>query len=199
MILLEHGPGGKAALFDGAHEVIVAWSAAQVAPALARLDALRRQGRFLAGYVGYEAGYALEPRLLPLMPPPDGPLLAMAVYDAPQDATGVLAQAKAEADVRFAPPVPMMSRAAYGAAFRQVKDYIAAGDCYQVNLTFPMQARLLAGSVLGLYAALLARQTVGFGAVVDLGVGPVLVSRSPELFLRLDAGGRIEEIGRAHV
>ena len=193
MILLEHGPDGKAALFDGAQEVIVAWSAEQVTPALARLDALRRQGRFLAGYVNYEAGYALEPRLLPLMPSTDGPLLAMAVYDEPQDATGVLAQAKAEAaEIGFDPPVPVIARAAYGAAFRRVKDYIAAGDCYQVNLTFPMQARLLAGSGLGLYGALVARQAVGFGALVDLGVGPVLVSRSPELFLRLDASGRIE-------
>jgi para-aminobenzoate synthetase component 1 len=75
-----------------------------------------------------------------------------------------------------------------------VKDYIGAGDCYQVNLTFPMQASLQAGTPLGLYGALRARQSVGHGAYVDLGpsAGPVLVSRSPELFLRLTPEGRIE-------
>ena len=193
MILVEHGPGGKAALFDGALDVVVAWTADQIGPALARLDAARGEGRYVAGYIGYEAGYALEPRLLPLMPQTDGPLLALGIYRGPQDGSGVLAAAKAEAAaVRFDPPVPLLSRAAYGAAFRRVKDYIAAGDCYQINLTFPLQARLTAGSVLGLYGALKVRQSVGFGAVVDLGVGPVLISRSPELFLRLDAGGRIE-------
>jgi para-aminobenzoate synthetase component 1 len=32
----------------------------------------------------------------------------------------------------------------------------------------------------------------GHGAYVDLGAGPVIVSRSPELFFRLDPAGRIE-------
>ncbi|MFN7177857.1 MAG: chorismate-binding protein, partial [Thermaurantiacus sp.] len=41
------------------------------------------------------------------------------------------------------------------------------------------------------YAALAARQPVGHGAFVDLG-GPVVLSRSPELFFAVDASGRIE-------
>jgi para-aminobenzoate synthetase component 1 len=36
------------------------------------------------------------------------------------------------------------------------------------------------------------RQKVGHGAFVDLGQGPILASRSPELFLRTSAAGRIE-------
>jgi para-aminobenzoate synthetase component 1 len=55
-----------------------------------------------------------------------------------------------------------------------------------------MQTRLLQGSALGLYGALRARQAVGRGAFVDLGTGPVLVSRSPELFINVTAAGRIE-------
>jgi para-aminobenzoate synthetase component 1 len=107
-------------------------------------------------------------------------------YDAPQVDEGRTGVAS------ISPPVPMIHRADYDAAIGRVLEYIAAGDCYQINLTFPMQSRLLSGDALGLYAALRARQQVGHGAFVDLGVGPVLVSRSPELFLRLDAGGRIE-------
>ena len=86
----------------------------------------------------------------------------------------------------------MITREAYGAAMDQVMAYIAAGDCYQINLTFPLATHLLSGTALGLYGALRARQVVGHGAFVDLGVGPVLISRSPELFIRLDAAGRIE-------
>ena len=67
-------------------------------------------------------------------------------------------------------------------------DYIAAGDCYQVNLTFPMAARLVSGTALGLYGAFRRTGAVGHGAYVDLGVGPVVVSRSPELFFRLEGG-----------
>ena len=70
-------------------------------------------------------------------------------------------------------------------------DYIAAGDCYQVNLTFPLETRLTQARRWGFMAPFAPDKAVGHGAFVDLG-GPVLVSRSPELFLRLDAAGRIE-------
>lgn len=191
MILLEHGPQGQAALFDGARARVVAHRAAEVAPALAALDQARAAGHWVAGWIAYEAGYALEPRLAALMPEPAGPLLAFGIYDGPGDAGPLLARAAAK--VRIAPVTPRITRADYAAAFARVKDYIAAGDCYQINLTFPMQSALIAGTPFDLYAALRARQSVGFGAFVDLGAGlPVLISRSPELFLRTEAAGRIE-------
>jgi para-aminobenzoate synthetase component 1 len=194
VILLEDGPGGQAAVFDAALETIVVWQPQELRAALDRLDLARAQGRFIAGYMSYEAGYALEPALAALMPQDQRlPLLAMGIYAAPLPAGPVLDQASAQAGaVRMSAPEPMLARADYGAAFRRVKDYIAAGDCYQINLTFPMRARLVAGTALGLFAALSARQKVRHGALVDLGTGPVVVSRSPELFLSLDSSGRIE-------
>jgi para-aminobenzoate synthetase component 1 len=184
MILLEDGPGGLPARFDGAREVVQANRLDEVAPALARLDAARAAGLWVAGWIGYEAGFAFEPRLQPLAPP-EGPLLQFGIYDAPQPFPTLDRH-----PVRLAPLRPVMPRDAYDAAFARVQDYIAAGDCYQVNLTFPLETRLLQGDALALYAAL-ARQKVGHGGYLDLG-GPVLVSRSPELFLKLDADGRIE-------
>ena len=190
MILCEHGPGGAPALFDTPREVVVAWRARDVRAALDRAEAARRAGGWLAGYVAYEAGYALEPRLKPLMPRRRaGPLVAFGVYDGPRDAGRVLEQAAGQADAaRLSGLRPLVSRAAYGAAFARVADYIAAGDCYQINLTFPMAARLEAGAALGLYGALRARQTVGYGMFCDLGAGPVVISRSPELFFRVEGG-----------
>ena len=194
MILCESGPEGGPALFAGALDHVVADDASAVAPALARLDQLRAQGLWIAGYAAYEAGLALEPRLARLMPDRrDGPLLAFGAYAAPQDAGAVLAQAADQAGAaRLAPRHPLISRADYGAAFAKVADYIAAGDCYQINLTFPFESRLESGTPLGLYGALRARQAVGFGAYADLGTAPVVISRSPELFFAVDAAGRIE-------
>jgi para-aminobenzoate synthetase component I len=190
VILCEHGPGGMPALFDGAREVIVARRAAEVQPALLRADAARRAGGWLAGYIAYEAGYALEPKLAPLMPARrSGPLVALGVYDAPRDAGPALAQAAEEAGLaRLSRLRRGISRAAYDAAFARVAAYIAAGDCYQINLTFPLSARLEAGTALGLYGALRDRQAVGYGMLCDLGVGPVVISRSPELFFRVEDG-----------
>ena len=193
MILVEHGPAGTPVVFDRPAEVIMAWRGAEVLPALARAERARAAGSWIAGYLGYEAGYALEPRLSRRMPRRRaGPLLALGVFKGPEAAHPVLDQAAREGrDTAMTAPEPAIGRRAYGRAAAKVLDYVAAGDCYQVNLTFPLRARLVSGTPLGLYGAFRRTGAVGHGAYVDLGVGPVVVSRSPELFFRVEAGGRI--------
>ena len=193
MILCENGPEAAPVVFDQVRETVVVWRSVDLLPALARLDAARAGGAWIAGYVAYEAGYALEPKLAHLMPDGrEGPLLAFGIYGAPGPAAAVMDRARAEArDVIMSEPAPKIGRAIYDAAFAKVAAYIAAGDCYQINLTFPMQALLTQGTALGLYGALRARQRVGHGVFCDLGVGPVVVSRSPELFFTVDGAGRI--------
>lgn len=182
MIVLEAGPGGRPAAFLRPREVVAAWEADQVAPTLARIDAARAAGAWAAGYVAYEAGYALEPRLMPLMPAGRrGPLVLFGLYDAPE------AVPEAGGAVRLGRPAPLVGRAGYGRAFARVMDLIAAGDCYQVNLTFPMAARV-EGTAAALHAALSARGRAGYGALIDLGQGPAVVSRSPELFFAVEGG-----------
>lgn len=188
LVILENGPEGQAVRFAAPREVVVARAPDEVAPALARLDAARSAGLWVAGVMGYEAGLVLEPRLLACAAwRKQGPLLAFGVFDGPLQplplpATGGLSMTQ---------PEPRVTRAEYGAAFDKVAAYIAAGDCYQVNLTFPMDARLSGGDALMLYARLQARGAVRHGGLADLGTGPAVVSRSPELFFSVDAAGRI--------
>lgn len=193
MILCENGPDAAPVLFEQASELVFAWQGDDLLSAVARLDAARAAGQWIAGYVPYEAGYALEPKLAHLMPGGrEGPLLAFGIYKGPVGADDMMNRARAEArDVLMTEPVPMISRADYDAAFNKCAAYIAAGDCYQINLTFPMEAYLTRGTALGLYGALRARQRVGHGMYCDLGQGPVVVSRSPELFFTVDAAGQI--------
>lgn len=189
MILCEFGPAGQEVMFRDPSELVVVESPEEVFPALQRLEAARRMGKWVAGWMSYEAGYALEDVLLAQMPEGrDVPLMVFGVFDGPQELDPALIQ---DDGARLAPVVPMVSEADYSAAFARTQDYITAGDCYQINLTFPLDTRLVSGTPLGLYAGLRQRQPVGYGAYADLG-GPVVVSRSPELFLRLDAQGRIE-------
>jgi para-aminobenzoate synthetase component 1 len=190
VILIEHGPGGRPALFDRPREVIVARRPSEVSRALTRAEASRAEGAWIAGYVAYEAGYALEPKLARLMPRRrPGPLVVLGVFERPEASEAALARAAAEGQsTRMTAPEPKIGRRAYGNAARKVFDYIAAGDCYQVNLTFPMTARLVGGTPLGLFGAFRRTGAVGHGAYVDLGVGPVVVSRSPELFFKVEAG-----------
>ncbi len=193
MILLEHGPDGKAALFDAPRRVIRAESAAEVEAALQALDRAQAEGFWAAGFMSYEAGYALEDRLSPLMP--DGrrlPLLAFGLYETPLAGTAFLARAETEAaGATLSPATPEWSAVDHGAAIGRVLDYIAAGDIYQANLTMPMRAKRT-GTAPGLYAALRQRQPVGYGGYLALPDLPIVISRSPELFFETDAAGRIE-------
>jgi para-aminobenzoate synthetase component I len=77
----------------------------------------------------------------------------------------------------------------YLGAVRRAKEYIAAGDVYQVNLSHRLKGEWR-GRAWPLYERLREVSPVPYGAYLDLGEGKVL-SASPELFLRLD-GGRVE-------
>ena len=180
LVLLDHGPGGAPARFAGAREIVRADTAEEVAPALVRLDALRDRGLWVAGWLAYEAGYAMEPRLAPMMPEARrGPLLAFGAFEAPEPFGEVSGEGT------LSGVAPAIARADYDSAFATIAAFIAAGDCYQVNLTFPMRARL-SGTPLGLYARLRRRGAVGYGGFADLGVDPVVVSMSPELFVAVE-------------
>jgi para-aminobenzoate synthetase/4-amino-4-deoxychorismate lyase len=66
-------------------------------------------------------------------------------------------------------------------AVDRIKTLISAGDCYQVNFTFPLEFTCY-GSPLDLYVRLRARQPVRYGGFVgDTRQG--IVSLSPELFI----------------
>lgn len=193
-ILLEDGPDGQAAVFADPDRVICAWDMGEVADAFAQMETARRDGKWLAGFASYELGYALEPKLHALMPKGRrSPLMCFGVFD------GVDAGAKRDLMHRAISEqehaglddvAPVWSEAEYSHAFKAVNAYINAGDFYQTNLTFPMVSKHQ-GTAQGLYARLRAAQPVNYGGVVQLGEGPVLVSRSPELFFKVDDDGMI--------
>ena len=193
-VFVEHGPDGLPALFRSAKRVLEAAQGDEIRAALAEAEAARREGAWIAGYLAYEAGYAFEPRLEKLLPPaPEHPLLVLGIYEAPQDVGQLLQEMIRESgQSRMSELRPRISQTDYGRAFDAVQDYILSGDCYQINLTFPLEAELVSGSIGGLYGALRQTGIVGHGACIDLGIGPAIVSHSPELFFSLTSDGVIE-------
>jgi para-aminobenzoate synthetase/4-amino-4-deoxychorismate lyase len=65
----------------------------------------------------------------------------------------------------------------------RIRDYIAAGDTYQVNYTYRLRFDAF-GSIFTLYSRLRARQPVPYGALIGLPDGSAVLSFSPELFVR---------------
>ncbi|MGJ8515631.1 aminodeoxychorismate synthase component I [Carnimonas bestiolae] len=78
---------------------------------------------------------------------------------------------------------PLISRAQYDAAFAQVKHYIDAGDCYQINLTQAFSARYQ-GDEWSAYQRLRAATPSPFSAMMKIG-DTWLLSVSPERFIRV--------------
>ena len=190
-ILLDDArPTGASAarLYRAPAEVVVARRAAEVAPALERLGELRAQGFELAGYMAYEAGLALEERLLPLADARSGaagPLLWFGAFHgyetiAADDVPEWLSAHAEPGLAQIGPLEPQLSPGGYGAAFAALQDAIAAGDIYQANLTFHL-AGSFRGDPLALYAALRPAAGAGYGGIVFDG-SHWLLSCSPELF-----------------
>lgn len=189
-VLFRDDRAGQEVLFEAPRETIVAHGADDFFPALAAAQAAHESGKWLAGYFAYEAGYLFEPKLRPLLPQGRRtPLICLGVFDQPSD--------------RMRPPAPepatngpifdaraTWSEADYESRFKRLHQHIRQGDCYQANLTFPVRAQWT-GAPLDAFDALIARQPVKYGSLVSLG-GPVVLSRSPELFFEIDSEGWIE-------
>ncbi|EPX78724.1 aminodeoxychorismate synthase component I [Salipiger mucosus] len=183
-VFFDTGPLRDGTHFADPEEVISAHRPEEVPGAFDAVERAMSRGRWLAGYASYELGYALDPKLAPLMPPDRAlPLMQFGVFERPQPGR----PAAPEDAASLSAPQPLWDAARYARAFERVHDFIGAGDIYQANLTFPMCARY-EGDVTALYARLARRQPVPHGALVRLGE-VALLSRSPELFFSLDAEG----------
>jgi para-aminobenzoate synthetase/4-amino-4-deoxychorismate lyase len=183
-----HAGAAPSRLYCDPAEIVVARQPHEVLPALARIGTA--PGRW-AGIIGYEAGLALEPRLAPLAARrwgAAGPLVWFARFAQCRVMTGQEVDAwlarESGGPGALGPLVPQLSAGGYARAFAGVHDAIAAGDIYQVNLTFPL-AGSWCGDPLAIHRALRRDSAAGYGAVLWDGSHWTL-SASPELFFQVD-------------
>jgi len=188
--IFRNDESGRQLVFDRPAEIIVANTAEDFLPALQAAQAATDAGKWLAGYFSYEAGYLLEPKLVPLLPAGRrAPLVCLGVFDAPVEQALPLRGAPATNGPIFDAKADWSSKD-YAERFARLHDHIRKGDCYQGNLTFPIHAQW-SGDPLAAFDALTERQPVKYGALVALG-DPIVLSRSPELFFEIGTEGNIE-------
>lgn len=190
-ILLDDARGEGAAparLYCDPAEIVTTRDPGEVNALLARLKGCKAH---VAGFIGYEAGHALEARLMPRgrqAGEAAPPLLWFGLFDGYQEI------APADVPALFpdpdsgwiGSPEPLISYPAYEARLTAVKACITAGDIYQANLTFGCEVPLI-GDPLAIYAGLRSRAKAGYGGIVWTGQD-WLLSLSPELFFALKEG-----------
>jgi para-aminobenzoate synthetase / 4-amino-4-deoxychorismate lyase len=171
-----------ARLYRDPVEIIMTSNPAEVAPLIARL----KSGNW-AGFISYEAGHALEPKL----PPANAAALPLLWFGRFAGHLEIAAESVADllpdpAGAWVGTPRPSIDHAAYDTALEQVQALIESGDIYQANLTFQASVAIQ-GHPLAVYAGLRARAKAGYGGVVWTG-SDWLLSLSPELFFALHDG-----------
>lgn len=181
-VFLEDQLAGRRRLYQNPQEIITAHTPNEIASALARMEACREQGQYLAGYCSYELGYVFEEKLRPIMPKNmDAPLLQFGVFDEFTDAE--LPDVK---NGQIDDLSPSWDFNDYRNQFDKVLAWIRSGDVYQVNLTFPFEGTYH-GDAAAIYEKLKSAQPVKYGGVISLG-GADIVSLSPELFFEIQSG-----------
>ena len=186
-------------LFAEPASVISANDTGEVHRALADLEVAVRHGAHVAGWLSYEAGYAFEKAWGPAGRMPH-PLLWFGVYENPLmidhrkgnvsgGSPGLRRDLARQQSAKRTPVsipglAPTMNPEDYRRAFEQVQSLIAAGDTYQVNLTFKLEGAYRE-STAGLYDRMRRNQRVKYAAFVNHEDRAIL-SCSPELFFRTD-------------
>lgn len=184
----------------------------------ATLAAMANGGGFWLGWLSYEAGAWVEPG--PHWPEPPMAVLWAARHDPlvhfdrserlcwleghdPQRLAALEARILALGDKPPPAPPPWpglptrdwhwhTSPAAYEDGVRQLQDWIAGGDLFQANLTLCCSHGLPAPpNPLALYARLRQHCPAPFSGLAVAGEEAV-ISASPERFLRVDPGGRVQ-------
>jgi para-aminobenzoate synthetase/4-amino-4-deoxychorismate lyase len=180
----EHaGHAPRRLCFESPSTVISVSAPRDVLQAIDDAERLAREGRWVVGFVSYEAGPAFDPALA-AAPASPLPLAWFAAFDEPQSvdsrASSSEPRDRALTGAEFLLPRPAVLDDDYASAVHRIHEHIDAGDVYQVNLTVPFVAPTLA-SPLALYEQMRTAQGGAYACYLDIG-GAQILSASPELF-----------------
>ncbi|WEX89209.1 aminodeoxychorismate synthase component I [Sinorhizobium garamanticum] len=191
-VLFRDDSENRTTVFAEPSRVITARTRSEFRRGLGEIEGAHRAGKWLAGYMAYEAGHLFEEKLEPFAEENrETPLMSFGVFDAPAEGHPLgEPQRRMENEPLLSEPRAGWDFPAYRARFERLHQHLRQGDCYQANLTMPIHARW-SGDPRAAFWSLIERQPVKYGALVSLD-GPVLLSRSPELFFHVDADGWIE-------
>jgi para-aminobenzoate synthetase / 4-amino-4-deoxychorismate lyase len=156
---------------------LVAGHHREVRAILEAADRAARSGKWVAGYVTYEASPAFDAALAVRAARPDRPVAWFGVFAeraevAPIDLRAGEGKGRWRLD---------WTAARHARAVARIKDFLAAGETYQVNLT--VRARADIGDPFTLYRAMAAAQGGAYNAYLETGT-QAIVCASPELFFQ---------------
>ena len=169
--------------FSGCVGQVAAACPGEVNVALEDVERAVSRGLHAAGFIAYEAAAGLDPALK-TRSPGAAPLVWFGLFERrTEPAAGRFSGGRTYSLSAWRPSVASTE---YADAVAGIREYIAAGDTYQVNYSYRLRADF-EGDAGTLYSDLRRSQRTAYSAFVDTGRFQVL-SVSPELFFRLKSG-----------
>jgi len=170
-------------LFHSPIDVITVHSLKDVPAAFDAIERHLVQGKWIAGYFGYESGYHFESIVRDFDNRTSLPLVWLGAYNPPL----IVPQEFLEIELpspkaTIFEPHLSISVSTYFHTIERLKKYIRNGDTYQINFTDRFEF-IFSGDELELYLLLREKQHVPFSAFINLNDVHIL-SFSPELFFR---------------
>ena len=161
---------------------ILASSPEELPAAFAQIEGARRGGYWVAFLLEYELGEWLEPTLA--KPAPPHPRLTALVFEKMHEERpwSLGAECKSEKQASIISVTPGIPKERYLARIAQIRDWIAQGEVYQVNATFPLLVNT-EGDPAQLYRQIATHHPAAHAAYIE-DVGRTILSFSPELFLQ---------------
>jgi para-aminobenzoate synthetase/4-amino-4-deoxychorismate lyase len=159
-------------------EVLTARTPEEVVACLHKIES---GGLWAAGFISYEAAGAFDSALQTRAPGGNLPLLCFGLFrNAEQTLLETPSGGQGLPRYRLGEWIPSVTRAEYGCAIAKIKEHIAAGETYQVNYTFRLNARF-DGDPFGFFCDLAAAQQGRYAAFIETET-VAICSASPELF-----------------
>lgn len=172
--------------FEGLVTEILATKDSEVVPALKMIESAVQAGYYAVGFVSYEAAGALD-HSLSVKLPTSFPLLWFGIFrERCLHSPRTLPEFTLQNFYEIPAWQPSISRDEFRSTLAKIKEYIGAGDCYQVNYTLQQHCNFT-GDVRSFYYNLCHAQSTPYASFFDLEHFCIL-STSPELFFRLDEG-----------
>jgi para-aminobenzoate synthetase / 4-amino-4-deoxychorismate lyase len=179
-VLIQDSRQGLWMRFRNPLRIYSAYQVDEVVPLLHSIEeAVESEGLTAAGFVSYEAAAAFDSSHVTRPAEKDFPLAWFGLYE--------------KSEVFLLPPCetadpaeawyPSISKESYSGVIKKVRDYIAAGDTYQVNFSFRLRTKMNIDPW-QLFLQMASGKAPGYGAYVETNEWAVC-SASPELFFQL--------------
>jgi len=165
----------KPLLFENPRDIIRVHDPNMIASAFADIERYLDEGRHIAGFLSYEAGFSFEKKLF-VDKKYDFPLLCFGVYDKPSAKRPYGERTIGKLDGTYI----NISKQEYSGNIDRIRHHIECGDVYQITYCIKKKFKF-SGDAWGLYNKLLESQPVPYPAYIETD-GMKILSLSPERF-----------------